>query len=269
MQRTEHSGPPTDLQETLRWLTPRHVGASFIQFIQMLPANEAEKVWLTVHEMERLDADAKRYLENAAKIYVYGWIVGIVGLLTIDMAFASQMPRGWLVPVEVAATALVGGLIYFFGRRITHKSYAASNRRFFLKEEVFGNLSVAYDEDERRVHSLARMAQTQARLTKGLDVCREVWEEMQQGAKLAREAGIDVSVLDRVYRRGNPVLTGALTIDNLLDEPEVGRVFSDMSKAGLKDYTLEAILLRRANEDGLPLTSRIIDQARARMQPSN
>lgn len=110
--------------------------------------------------------------------------------------------------------------------------------------DAFHKVGFHYDEAEKRVHSVARAHTQRKRIQAEFATLEEMRAELKAGCARAKASGIDVSYLEREYSLGNPLLTGRLLIDNMIEAPEVERIFAAMSAAGLIDQTMEAILLK-------------------------
>lgn len=233
------------LQEVERWLASRkHAGATVTEFMQALPHDEAERVRLALQNMERLKFKEAGARQLASNLQTAGVVAVAVQLLIAELFFIGWMPRAWFLLSEILALGLTVLLVWYLHRMARREQWAASGHRAGIKKSEFERLGVYLNEPTGTVHSLALAKKQQERVADDLKLIKQMLAELKSGAELARKAGINMQYLDREYERGNPLLTGRILLDDLLDEDEVSRIFSEMARAGLMAHTLEAILLR-------------------------
>lgn len=264
MRRSDQGPVPENVRAAVDWLNARPVGATLVEFVQRLPTDEAEKVHAAALELKRLEAEEQRHAKTARNIQSWSWIGGIVGVAAID-AFLRGSIGGTLLLVT---DGIIVATIWWFASRAIRQEYAlagkATTERLRLQEIVFERIGTAYSEAEGTVHSVARLAANHRKVRQALRDSSSVYDDIQKGASLAREAGISPSLFQhRTYLLGR--VLGGLPTEELLDHPDCERLFHEMNKLGLRDHTVEAILLRRTDAD-LPITARTLEVARARLR---
>jgi hypothetical protein len=263
MQPSEQGSVAENVRAAVAWLSARYVGATLVEFVQKLPIEEAEKVHAAVLELKRLKAKDERHAKAARNIQSWSWIGGIAGVAAIDAVLSGSIATGLRLVID----GVIVAVIWWVASRAIRQEYSlagsAITQRFRIQESVFERIGVVYREAEGTVHSVARLAASHKKIQQGLRDSQAVYEEIQRGASLAREAGINPSLFQhRAYLNR---VVGGLPTEELLDHPDCERLFHEMNKLGLRDHTIEAILLRRTDAD-LPISARTLEIAKARMQ---
>lgn len=263
MQRSERGSVSEDIRAVVDWLGARYVGATLVEFVQKLPIDKAEEVHAAALKLKRLKAEHERHAKAARDIRLWSWIGGIAGVAAIDTVLSGSVPAALLLLFD--GTIVAG--IWWFASQAIRREYSlagkATAERIRIEENVFERIGVVYREEEGTVHSIARLAADHRKIQLDLRDSHSVYEEIQRGASLAREAGLSPSLFQhRTYLLSR--VLGGLPTEELLDHPDCERLFHEMNKLGLRDHTVEAILLRRTDAD-LPVTARTLEIAKARM----
>lgn len=252
-----------DVRKTVDWLGARYVGATLVEFMQRLPTDEAERIHAAALELKRLKAEEERHVKTARDVQLWSWIGGIAGIAAIDALLSGRMFAGLLLVID----GIIAAAIWWFASRAIRQKHSLAGRatadRFRLEESVFQRIGVVYGEADGRVHSIAQLAASHGKIQQELRVVSAVYDEIQRGASLAREAGISASLFQHRTHLLNRVL-GGLPTQELLEHADCERLFHEMTKLGLRDHTVEAILLHRTDA-GLPITPRTLEIAKARM----
>jgi hypothetical protein len=264
MQHSERGPVSEDVRTAVDWLSARYVGATLVEFVQKLPTDEAEKVHRAALELNRLRIENERHTEAARNIQSRSWIGGVVGIVAVDIILSGRIPAGPMLVID----GVIVACIWWCASRSIRRQYSlagiATAERFRIENAVFERIGVVFREAEGTVHSMARLAASHRKIQKDLRDSYSVYDEIQRGASLAREAGVSPSLFQHRTHLLSRVL-GSLPTEELLEHSDCERLFQEMSKLGLRDHTVEAILLRRTDAD-LPITARTLQIARTRMQ---
>jgi hypothetical protein len=248
MRHSERDSASENVRAAVAWLSARYVGATLVEFVQKLPTEEAEKVHAAALELKRLKAEDERHAKAARDIQLWSWVGGVAGVAAIDAVLRGSIATGLLFIID---GVIVAAIWWFASRAIRHEyslAGAAITQRFRIEESVFKRIGVVYREAEGTVHSVARLAASHEKIQQGLRDSLAVYGEIQKGASLAREAGINPSLFQHRAYLLSQVL-GGLPTEELLDHPDCERLFHEMNRLGLRDHTIEAILLRRTDAD--------------------
>ena len=242
MQTSERACVPENVSAAVDWLSVRHVGATLVEFVQRLPADEAEKIRAAVLELKRLKAEDLQHIKVARNIESWSWIGGIAGVAAIDVTLSGSTAPVLLLVIN----AVIAGAIWWFASQAIRREYSlagkATTERFRLHEKVFNRIAVVYSEAEGTVHSVARLLLSDNKTQQGLRDSLAVYDEIQRGASLARDAGISPSLFQHRTYLLNRVM-GGLPTEELIEHPDCERLFHEMTKLGLRAHTVEAILL--------------------------
>ncbi|MEQ1715967.1 MAG: hypothetical protein ABL907_08290 [Hyphomicrobium sp.] len=265
MALAEQGSVPESLRTAIAWLGARHGGASLVEFIQRLPTEAAENIRAASLELKRLKLEGAKHSKKASYIRLWSWVGGTVAVIVADVALC-----GSLVPtprIVAAIITIILGIWWFSSRAIRREIALASDAtiaRIVLEDSAFKKIGITYNEAAGTVHSLVRRAEDHREVQQGLLGSHAAYEEIQRGAKLARDAGINPSLFQHRDRLLSTVL-GGMPTDDLLHHPDCERLFHEMCKLGLRNHTVEAILSRPTSV-GLPIFARTLALAKVRMQ---
>jgi hypothetical protein len=231
--------------------------------MQQLPTEDAERLLKATKELERLRLSDIEHCQKADKIRTWSWIAGIIGLIILN----STLGRAFNTPTVIAIDVLFVGAVWLLSSLRIRKEYKLANKatmdRLQLEDDVFRPLGIEFNDKIGRVRSLEEISDRQKVLQDGLRQSHAAYLEIVAGANLAMEKGLSPQLLEHRAWLLSPVL-GGLPTEELLHHPDCERLFREMSAIGLREKTVEAILLQ-FQDRGLPLTSSTLNIARRRL----
>lgn len=261
MLETRTSDSP--FAEAAAWLAARPVGATLVEYLQRLPTDEAEQLLADVQQIKRLTAAEGNSKVRINDIEKKGLTIGSAGLLG-----TSIIGGEFFSPL---VGLIVGGLFAFTAWRHTSSARRCEQRlqnnawvkRNALLSSIRERYKAEYYESDDRFLSLSEIRARQSRINRGIEANSTALAEIQHGLKLASEAGVDISHMHAGMR--HTTVIGGLPTVELVADPETERLFREMCRHGLKEYTLEAILYKHRKE--LPVDERTIDIIAHRLHP--
>lgn len=252
----------TGIRAATAWLSTRIVGSSVAQYIQKLPARQAELFLADIDRLKELSAEIERADEAVRRVETNG-VLACIAAAIAALALSGIWLSDWLVLV---ASGLVVALCWWIKEKARARIWAEQNaawmKRETIKERLDKQYGVVYREADQMLKARVAIEAQQARISEGLRINNAALKEIERGAALAAAAKIDRELVQ--YMRNQPPVLGGLPTEELLEKPAVERLFQEMSAAGLREHTVEAVLSRYGTH--LPISSKTLEVAKARMQ---